>query len=126
MPSFTVSILKSALLTTTLFIIKSPVSCLIMFSSLGGEFPFSFFFAISTLSSHHQDIVLPDSRHRLSFKDFKINLKNRLVEFDSCTIAATRTDSSTSAFNVFFDKLLLTNIDFDTLYKAEVIKADLG
>lgn len=78
-----------------------------------------------TLSSHHQDIVLPDSRHRLSFKDFKINLKSRLVEFDSCTIAATRTDSSTSAFNVFFDKLLLTNIDFDTLYKAEVIKADL-
>jgi len=77
-----------------------------------------------TLSSHHQDIELPDSRHRLSFKDFRINLKKRLVEFDSCTIAATRTDSATSAFSVFFDKLLLTNIDFDTLYKAEVIKAD--
>lgn len=77
-----------------------------------------------TLSSHHQDIELPDSRHRLSFKDFRINLKKRLVEFDSCTIAATRTDSANSAFTVFFDKLLLTNIDFDTLYKAEVIKAD--
>ena len=77
-----------------------------------------------TLSSHHQDIELPDSRHRLSFKDFRINLKRRLVEFDSCTIAATRTDSTTSSFTVFFDKLLLTNIDFDTLYKAEVIKAD--
>ncbi len=77
-----------------------------------------------TLSSHDQDIELPDSRHRLSFRDFRINLKRRLVEFDSCTIAATRTDSATSAFSVFFDKLLLTNIDFDTLYRAEVIKAD--
>ncbi|MEO5947827.1 MAG: hypothetical protein ABIP79_13495 [Chitinophagaceae bacterium] len=76
------------------------------------------------LRSHDQDIELPDSRHRISFKNFRINLKRRLVEFDSCTIAATRTDSATSAFSVFFDKLLLTNIDFDTLYKAEVIKAD--
>lgn len=77
-----------------------------------------------TLNSHNQDILLPDSRHRISFKNFNINLKKKLVVFDSCTIAANRTESSQSSFNVFFDKLSLTNIDFDTLYKAEVIKAD--
>ena len=76
------------------------------------------------LTSSDQDIILPDSRHRISYKYFNINLKNKLVEFDSCTIAATPSDNSNSSFDVFFDKLLMTNIDFDTLYKAEVIKAD--
>lgn len=77
-----------------------------------------------TFRSHDQDILFPDGRHRLSFKQFRINLQKKLVEFDSCTIAATRKDSSSASFNVFFDALDLTNIDFDTLYKSEVIKAD--
>lgn len=77
-----------------------------------------------TLKTHHQDITFPDSRHRLSFARFNIDLRNQLVEFDSCTISGAKTDSSTSSFTVFFDKLRLANVDFDTLYKAEVIKAD--
>lgn len=74
--------------------------------------------------THNQDILFPDGRHRLSFSKFRINLRKKIVEFDSCTIAATRGDSSSASFNVFFDALFLTNIDFDTLYKSEVIKAD--
>lgn len=74
--------------------------------------------------SRNQHILFPDGRHRLSFEHFRINLKKRVVEFDSCTIAATRGDSTAASFNVFFNKLKLTNIDFDTLYKSEVIKAD--
>ncbi|HRF17896.1 MAG TPA: hypothetical protein PK977_07000, partial [Chitinophagaceae bacterium] len=77
-----------------------------------------------TLRTQNQDITFPDGRHKLSFSRFRINLKNKLVEFDSCTIAATRTDSTASSFNIFFDALLMTNIDFDTLYRHEVIKAD--
>lgn len=46
-----------------------------------------------------------------------------MVEFDSCTIAATR-ETVRQRPSKFFDALLLTNIDFDTLYKTEVIKAD--
>ncbi|MEO6612276.1 MAG: hypothetical protein ABIT05_06045 [Chitinophagaceae bacterium] len=76
------------------------------------------------LRSHDQNILFPDGRHRLSFSAFRINLEKKVVEFDSCTIAATRTDSSSASFDVFFDALFLTNIDFDTLYKSEVIKAD--
>jgi hypothetical protein len=76
------------------------------------------------LRTHNQDITFPDGRHKLSFSRFRINLKNKLVEFDSCTIAATRTDSTASSFTIFFDALLMTNIDFDTLYRHEVIKAD--
>ena len=33
-------------------------------------------------------------------------------------------DSSNASFKVFFDALMLTDIDFDTLYRHEVIKAD--
>lgn len=76
------------------------------------------------LQTRHQDILFPDGRHRLSFSNFRINLRNRLAEFDSCTIRATKGDSSNSSFRIFFDKLRMTNIDFDTLYRAEVIKAD--
>ncbi len=76
------------------------------------------------LRSRNQNITFPDGRHRLSFSRFRINLQKKLVEFDSCTIAAAKGDSSSNSFNVFFDQLLLTNIDFDALYKSELIKAD--
>ncbi len=78
----------------------------------------------AVLRNRNQDIIFPDGRHRLSYSRFRINLRKRLVEFDSCTIAATRGDSSNSSFKVFFDSLYLTNIDFDTLYHHNVIKAD--
>lgn len=76
------------------------------------------------LQTTDQDIHFPDGRHRLSFSKFRINLQHRLAEFDSCTITARKGDSDSSSFTVFFDKLKMTNIDFDTLYRSEVIKAD--
>jgi hypothetical protein len=76
------------------------------------------------LKSKDQDILFPDGRHRLSYGKFRINIEKKIVEFDSCTIAAVKTDSSSTGFSIFFDKLQMTNIDFDTLYRAEVIKAD--
>src|SRR5690606_33223047 len=76
------------------------------------------------MHTYDQDILFPDGRHRLQFSNFRINLQNRMVEFDSCTLTAMKGDSANSSFTIFFDKLLLTNIDFDTLYRTEVIKAD--
>jgi hypothetical protein len=76
------------------------------------------------LKARDQDILFPDGRHRISFRKFRVNIEKKIVEFDSCTIAAIKTDSSDAAFSVYFDALLLTNIDFDTLYRSEVIKAD--
>ncbi|MBL7741498.1 MAG: hypothetical protein JNK14_19920 [Chitinophagaceae bacterium] len=77
-----------------------------------------------SLQTQHQDILFPDGRHRLSFSKFGINIQKRMVEFDSCTVSATKGDSAKTSFDIFFDKLRLTNIDFDTLYRKEVIKAD--
>ncbi|MET0392240.1 MAG: hypothetical protein ABW019_03825 [Chitinophagaceae bacterium] len=76
------------------------------------------------LQTTHQNILFPDGRHRLIFSNFRINILNRLAEFDSCTIIATKGDSAGNSFRIFFDKLRMTNIDFDTLYHTEVIKAD--
>jgi hypothetical protein len=77
-----------------------------------------------SLHTTNQDILFPDGRHRLSFSNFHVNIRNKLAEFDSCTIIATKGDSSNTSFRIFFDKLMMTNIDFDTLYHTEVIKAD--
>jgi hypothetical protein len=74
--------------------------------------------------SRDQDILFPNGRHRLSYRKFRINIEKKIVEFDSCTIAAVKTDSASTGFSIYFDALQLTNIDFDTLYRAEVIKAD--
>jgi len=76
------------------------------------------------VNTHHQDIAFPDGRHRLSFSNFHADVRNRVAEFDSCTISAIKADSSNASFSIFIDKLRMTNIDFDTLYHAERIKAD--
>lgn len=76
------------------------------------------------LNTHNQNIFFPDRRHRLSFSNFHINVLNHVAEFDSCTITASKGDSANASFSIFFDKLKMTNINFDTLYHNEVIKAD--
>lgn len=77
-----------------------------------------------SLQTSDQDMIFPGNTHFLSFKNFRVTLRDRRVEFDSCTIRAIKGDSSKTAFNIFFDQLKLTNIDFDALYKSELIKAD--
>lgn len=76
------------------------------------------------VETHNQRIYFPGNRHSLSFKNFLFNLQNKRVEFDSCTLNAQRGDSSKTAFNVFFKKLQLTNINFDTLFSKDIIDAD--
>ncbi|MBO9618385.1 MAG: hypothetical protein J7539_05045 [Niabella sp.] len=51
-------------------------------------------------------------------------MQDKRVEFDSCSIRGIKGDSSKTAFKVHFDSLRLTNINFDTLFYSEVIKAD--
>ncbi|MGJ7033941.1 hypothetical protein [Niabella hirudinis] len=76
------------------------------------------------IRSQDQNIIFPGNRYMLSFKNFKFTLQDQRVEFDSCTIRGTKDDSSKSAFRIYFDKLRLTNINFDTLYHEEVVQAD--
>ena len=76
------------------------------------------------LSTDHQNINLPGGRHQLSFKTFNLQLFNKHVELDSCTITARATDSSKTSYKIFFDKLLLIGVDFDAMYRYNLIRAD--
>lgn len=77
-----------------------------------------------SLKSANQQILFPDGRHQLSYSNFRINIEKKFVEFDSCTIAALKTDSTSTGFSIYFDALQMTNIDFNTLYTSQIIKAD--
>ena len=76
------------------------------------------------LTTTHQNIALPGGRHRLSFRGFNLNLFNRRMELDSCTVTAIAKDSMKSSYSIFFDKLLLVGVDFNAMYKHNLIKAD--
>jgi len=71
-----------------------------------------------------QDINFPDGNHRLAFSRFRIKIKKRLIEIDSCTLIGKRADSSGSGFSLYLDTLKLTNVDFKSLYEKGLIKAD--
>ncbi len=71
-----------------------------------------------------QDITFPDGNHRLAFSRFRINIRKRLIEIDSCTLTGKRNDTSRSGFSIFLDTLKLTKVDFESLYEYDLIKAD--
>lgn len=74
--------------------------------------------------SKNQDITFPDGNHRLAFSRFRIKIKKRLIEIDSCTLIGKKDADSRAAFSLFLDTLKLTNVDFKSLYEKDLIKAD--
>ncbi|MCU7547991.1 hypothetical protein OCK74_02645 [Chitinophagaceae bacterium LB-8] len=76
------------------------------------------------LRTYNQDIVLPGGRHRLSFSNFRLELFQKRIELDSCTLTAQSTGASKSSFNIFFNKLLLVGVDFNAMYRNNLIRAD--
>ncbi|MFT3903260.1 MAG: hypothetical protein QM727_08800 [Niabella sp.] len=76
------------------------------------------------ISTSNQSIAFPGGRHNLDFKNFRVTLRGQRVEFDSCTLRGMKGDSSRSSFRIFFDKLKMTSINFDTLYSTEVLQTD--
>lgn len=76
------------------------------------------------IQTTNQNLIFPGGLHFLSFKNFRFGLRDQRVTFDSCMVRGIKGDSSKSAFNIYFDKLELTKINFDTLYASDVIQAD--
>ncbi len=76
------------------------------------------------LRTTNQNITLPGGRHRLQFKRFQLELFGKRIQLDSCTISALATDSSKSSYTVFFNKLTLAGVDFEAMYKLNLIRAD--
>ncbi|MDP9229776.1 MAG: hypothetical protein M3O67_03765, partial [Bacteroidota bacterium] len=76
------------------------------------------------LRTANQDIALPGGRHRLSFKKFHLELFEKRIELDSCTVTAIAKDSAKSSYTIFFNKLLLIGVDFGAMYHQNIIRAD--
>jgi len=76
------------------------------------------------IQTTNQNIVFPDGMHSLRFKKFKLNVRDRIAYFDSCQFTANKEGATKSTFSMYFDKLKLTKIDFQSLYQSELIKAD--
>ncbi len=76
-----------------------------------------------TFSSSNQDILLTDGIHKLTFKKLVIQHAKSII-LDSCTIAALSSHALHNSFNIHFKRLALIDVDFDALYKTNLIKAD--
>ena len=72
----------------------------------------------------NQDILFPDGNHRLAFSKFRINIRRKFIQIDSCTISGKNPGDNRSEFKIFLDTLRLINVDFKALYENELIKAD--
>ncbi len=75
------------------------------------------------LITTHQQVSLPGGKHKISFSNFKLQLFQKRIEIDSCTISAKATDSS-SSYSIFFKKLTLAGVDFDAMDRLNLIRAD--
>ena len=76
------------------------------------------------LRTANQNIALPGGRHQLSFKTFRLHLFRRHIELDSCVITAKPTEDLKSSYKIFFSKLLLLGVDFNAMYRQNLIRAD--
>jgi hypothetical protein len=75
-------------------------------------------------NTHDQQITFPDGRYHMAFKNFRINVKKRLIELDDCTLTTTGQYKQKTDLHLFFDELKFTGIDFATLYETNTLKAD--
>jgi hypothetical protein len=74
--------------------------------------------------THDQNITFPDRKHRLAFSRFRINIRKKLIEIDSCTLTGRKPGTDRARFSIFLDTVKLINVDFNTLYHQQIIKAD--
>ena len=76
------------------------------------------------LRTTNQNIDLPGGRHQLSFKTLRLQLFRRYIELDSCIITAKPSKDFKSSYKIFFSKLLLLGVDFNAMYRENLIRAD--
>ena len=76
------------------------------------------------LRTTEQNIALPGGRHRLAFQKFRLELFDKRIELDSCTLTAVATENSKSSYKIFFKKLSLVGVDFSAMYEQNLIRAD--
>ncbi|MCE2835137.1 MAG: hypothetical protein LW694_12250 [Chitinophagaceae bacterium] len=71
-----------------------------------------------------QSIQLPDGRHALSYRRFRLDTRDNLIYLDSCRLTDRRDALSTARFDLQIDTLLFRNLDLARLADENMLKAD--
>ena len=71
-----------------------------------------------------QSIQLPDGRHALSFRSFRLDTRDSLISLDSCRLTDHRNTESIARFDLQFDRLRFKNLDLARLSRESILKTD--
>lgn len=71
-----------------------------------------------------QQVDLPNGRYRLSFKQISLEQFGRRLQLDSCTILTRNSTAKRTRFQLSFKSVLLSGMDFEALYRYNLIRAD--
>ena len=76
------------------------------------------------VTTGRQSIQLPDGRHALSFRSFRLDTRDNLIALDSCRLYDQRDAASGARFDLTFDTLLFRNLDLTRLTRENMLMAD--
>ncbi len=76
------------------------------------------------LEVFNQDILLPDKLHGLKFKRLRLSTNSKTIKLDSCSVYGLPADSLSGEFNIYFDSLRISNLNFNLLVKNNALKLD--
>ena len=76
------------------------------------------------VTTGRQSIQLPDGRHALSFRSFRLDTRDNLIALDSYRLYDQRDAASGARFDLTFDTLLFRNLDLTRLTRENMLMAD--
>lgn len=77
-----------------------------------------------TVETGRQSIQLPDGRHALSFRSFRLDTRDSLISLDSCRLTDHRKAESIARFDLNFERLRFKNLDLARLSRESILKTD--
>lgn len=84
-----------------------------------------FFFSDDVrLTTGREAIRFPDSIHVLHYKDLRLSTRSGVVEIDSCVLSGQSRDSIQGSFELAFERIRLTDVNFSALYREGRLRMD--
>lgn len=76
------------------------------------------------LEVFNQDFQFGDGLQGIKFKRLRLSTGSKTLKLDSCHLYGRKTDSAYGALDIVFDSINISNIDFNSLIKNDVLKFD--
>jgi hypothetical protein len=89
----------------------------------GGENRFLFADRIM-VEVFNQDFQFQEGLQGIKFKRLRLSTESKTLKLDSCYLYGRKADSAYGALDIYFDSIGVSNIDFNSLIKNNVLKFD--